>query len=64
VTINHERQILTLSGVIRSRDISPDNVVLSTYIADARITYSGSGVIGERQRPGWASRVLNGVWPF
>ena len=64
VTINNERQILTLSGAIRSRDISPDNVVLSTYIADARITYSGSGVVNERQQPGWMARMLDVVWPF
>ena len=64
VTINNERQILTLSGIVRSRDISPDNVVLSTYIANARITYSGSGVINERQQPGWLARILDGAWPF
>jgi flagellar L-ring protein FlgH len=64
VTVNEERQLITLTGAIRSRDISPDNVILSTYVADARIVYSGSGVINERQQPGWLARVIDGVWPF
>lgn len=64
VTVNHERQIITLYGLIRPRDISADNVILSSYIADARIAYSGSGIINDRQRPGWISNILNNVWPF
>jgi flagellar L-ring protein precursor FlgH len=64
ITVNNERQFITLSGIIRSRDISPDNVVLSTYISDARIAYSGAGIIDDRQRPGWMMRILNTVWPF
>ncbi len=64
VAVNNERQIMTLSGVIRSRDVSPDNVVLSTFVADAQIFYSGSGVINEKQQPGWMARVIDGIWPF
>jgi flagellar L-ring protein precursor FlgH len=64
ITVNNERQFITLSGIIRSRDISPDNVVLSTYISDARIAYSGAGIVDDRQRPGWMMRILNTVWPF
>jgi len=64
VTVNNERQIMTLAGVVRSRDVSPDNVVLSTFIADAHIFYSGSGVINEKQQPGWMARIIEGVWPF
>ena len=64
ITVNNERQFITLSGVIRPRDISPDNEILSTYISDARIAYSGAGVIDDRQRPGWMTRILNTVWPF
>lgn len=64
VTVNHEQQIITLYGMIRPRDISADNVILSSSIADARIAYSGSGIINDRQRPGWISNILNNVWPF
>ncbi|RLA93106.1 MAG: flagellar biosynthesis protein FlgH [Deltaproteobacteria bacterium] len=64
VTVNNDRQFITLSGIVRPRDISPENVVLSTYIADAKITYSGVGVINDRQRPGWTVRILDWIWPF
>ena len=64
VRVNHENQIITLTGIVRPRDISANNVVLSTYIADARITYSGSGVVDDRQKPGWLTRIMDKIWPF
>lgn len=64
VRVNNENQIMTLAGVVRPRDISGDNIVQSTYIADAQISYSGSGIVNDRQRPGWLSRLLDRVWPF
>ena len=64
VTVNNERQIIHLTGVIRPRDITPNNVVLSTHIADARIAYTGKGIVDERQRPGWLARILDFAWPF
>jgi len=64
VEINNEKLIITLTGVIRPRDISPENVVLSTYISNAKISYSGSGIINDRQRPGWLANLMNAVWPF
>ncbi|MEJ2660700.1 MAG: flagellar basal body L-ring protein FlgH [Desulfobacteraceae bacterium] len=64
VRVNHENQIITLTGEVRPRDISPDNIVQSTYIADARISYSGSGVLNDQQRPGWLARILDNIWPF
>ena len=64
VLVNNENQIIQLTGVVRPRDINADNLVLSTYVADARIAYSGSGVVDDRQRPGWLTNVLMTVWPF
>jgi flagellar L-ring protein precursor FlgH len=64
VTVNNEKQMIILSGIIRPRDISPDNVVLSTYISEAKITYTGQGIVNDRQRPGWMARVFDWVWPF
>jgi flagellar L-ring protein precursor FlgH len=64
VTVNSEEQTITLSGIIRPRNISPDNIILSTYISDAKIAYSGSGIIHDRQRPGWMARILDWVWPL
>ncbi len=64
ITINDEKQYLVLSGIIRSWDISSNNVVLSTYISDAKIAYTGKGVVNDRQNPGWLARVIDAVWPF
>ena len=64
VRVNHENQIITLTGEVRPRDISPENIVQSTYIADARISYSGSGTLNDQQRPGWLARILDNIWPF
>ena len=64
IMVNNEKQIMAIYGVVRPRDISEDNVVLSTSVADARIVYSGAGIVDDRQRPGWASNALNTIWPF
>lgn len=64
ILVNHETQMIILSGVIRPRDINDDNVILSTFISDAKIAYSGSGIVNDRQRPGWLANLLNSVWPF
>jgi flagellar L-ring protein FlgH len=64
VRVNADNQLITLTGIIRPADVSADNVIQSTYIADARIAYSGKGVLDERQRPGWFTRVLDSIWPF
>jgi flagellar L-ring protein precursor FlgH len=64
VLVNHETQMIILSGIIRPRDISDDNVILSTFVSDAKIAYSGSGIVNDRQRPGWLANILNSVWPF
>lgn len=64
VRVNNENQIITLTGVVRPRDISAENVIQSTYIADARINYSGTGVINDEQRPGWLMRIIDNIWPF
>jgi len=64
IMVNNEKQIMMIYGVVRPRDISDNNVVLSTFVADARIAYSGAGIVDDRQRPGWVANALNTVWPF
>jgi flagellar L-ring protein precursor FlgH len=64
MTINNERQILVMTGMVRPEDITSENIVLSTKIADARIYYVGDGVIQDKQSPGWLVRVLDNLWMF
>lgn len=64
VRVNNETQFIILSGIVRPKDISQDNSILSSYIADARIDYSGTGVVGDKQQAGWLARGLDIIWPF
>ncbi|HEU0265643.1 MAG TPA: flagellar basal body L-ring protein FlgH, partial [Geobacterales bacterium] len=64
VKVNNEDQEIVLEGTVRPRDVSANNVVNSIHIADARISYTGKGVVSDRQRPGWLMTLLEKVWPF
>jgi len=62
--INDETQYLVITGIARPQDIAPDNTILSTRLADARIEYTGGGVLSEDQKPGWLARILGAISPF
>jgi flagellar L-ring protein FlgH len=62
VDINGERQLIEISGSCRARDIQPDNTIYSTYIADARIAYNGTGPVNASSEPGVITKLVN--WLF
>lgn len=62
VDINGDRQIVVLTGVIRTMDVRPGNVVLSPSIGQMRIRYFGRGLIKDSLSPGWLIRVLNKIF--
>ena len=64
VRVNNETQHIILSGLVRPEDISTDNSVLSSFIADARIEYTGTGALASKQQPGWLANALDVLWPF
>lgn len=64
LNVNAENQYIVLSGIVRPEDITEDNLIASQYIADARIVYTGDGVINDKMRPGWLTRIVDWVWPF
>lgn len=64
VRVNGENQIITVSGLVRARDIGPDNSISSSQLADARINFYGEGVLADKQHPGWLTRIIDNVWPF
>lgn len=64
IRVNNEVQHIVLSGLVRPQDIAADNSILSSLVADARINYTGDGVIADKQQPGWLARGLDVVWPF
>jgi flagellar L-ring protein FlgH len=59
LTVNEEPQKVTLEGRVRPLDISEGNIVLSTRLADAKITYMGQGDIAERNRRPWWRSLLD-----
>lgn len=56
--IDGERTAIVLSGRVRRADIAADNSVVSSRIADARITYDGDGALARSASPGLLNRIL------
>lgn len=61
LTINQEQQKVMLEGRVRPVDISDSNVVLSTRLADAKITYMGDGDISDRNKRSWWRTLLDWI---
>jgi len=64
ISVNNEEQIMVLTGLVRPRDITSNNEVDSSRIANMRIDYYGRGDIGDVQRQGWLGQIVRKVWPF
>jgi flagellar L-ring protein precursor FlgH len=64
VRANDETQYLAISGVIRQEDITSNNTILSTQVADAEIVLEGKGVLAEKQRPGLLNRFADWLFLF
>ncbi|MBF0219652.1 MAG: flagellar basal body L-ring protein FlgH [Gammaproteobacteria bacterium] len=65
LTLNQGDEFVRISGIVRPADISPDNSVDSTKIANAEIIYGGDGAVASANEMGWAARFFNsGWWPF
>ena len=65
IQINQGNEYIRLRGIIRPVDITTNNTILSTQVADARISYSGTGATAEVNQVGWLSRFfMSPLWPF
>lgn len=65
LTLNRGDEYVTVTGVIRREDVRPDNTISSQRVANAQISYTGSGQLADANRMGWMSRIFNSViWPF
>jgi flagellar L-ring protein precursor FlgH len=65
MTLNTGDELVRIAGLVRADDIATDNTVSSTRIADARITYSGTGSFADASQPGWFDRFfLSPLFPF
>ena len=65
MTLNTGEELVRIAGLVRADDIATDNTVSSTRVADARITYSGTGSFAEASQPGWLDRFFaSPLFPF
>jgi len=62
--LNGIKQIVKVSGVVRSYDIDEHNTINSKYIADAKIVYETEGDIREGMRKPWGTKIVESIWPF
>jgi flagellar L-ring protein precursor FlgH len=64
IRLNNENQVLYLTGVVRPEDISRNNVVLSSSVAQMTVRLQGHGTISQHVNPGWLYKILNNIMPF
>jgi flagellar L-ring protein FlgH len=65
VQVNSERQLVTVRGVVRPADLTPDNVIRSDRLAQMEVRVNGKGVVGDAiRRPNILYRILLGILPF
>ena len=64
VTLNRGDEFIQIKGLVRTADISADNRVASTRVADAKIAYTGKGDVARAGRQGWLSRFFQVISPF
>lgn len=65
LTLNQGSEVVRISGIVRPLDVTPQNTIVSTQIANAQITYGGNGIVADSNKAGWLSRFFHSaVWPF
>ena len=65
LTLNNGKEIVRVSGIVRHKDVTPQNTVASNLIADAEITYSGKRLIADSNKAGWLTRLFSSAfWPL
>jgi flagellar L-ring protein precursor FlgH len=64
VKLNKEDETMTLRGIVRRRDIQPDNTVSSLAVGDLKLQLNGKGFTSANANPGWLARFLDKISPF
>ena len=64
VMLNGGHEFIRIVGVVRAADVTQQNTVLSTQIADARVEYSGNGSVYAAAQTPWLTNFFLSLWPF
>lgn len=64
LNLNRGEEYIQMTGIVRAADISTDNRVLSSRVADAKISYAGSGEIARASKQGWLQKFFSTISPF
>lgn len=64
ILLDGQKQIILLAGVIRPYDISPDNTINSSQVANLKILFRKDGSDGDSLEKPWGSKALESIWPF
>ena len=64
LTLNNGDEYIRVSGIVRPRDISSDNIVQSDRIANADINYIGAGDTARSGKKGWYTKMLETITPL
>ncbi len=64
LTLSEGTEVIQVKGIIRPDDIQPDNSVLSRRLANAQITYKGTGELANAQKVPWGTNLFFSLWPF
>lgn len=59
IRVNGETTTIAVRGRIRAADISAENAILSSRIADAEIDYDGKGFVSRSAKPGLINQLFS-----
>jgi len=57
-------EVIRVAGIVRSDDVAPNGTVFSRRLANAQISYTGSGDLASANKVPWGTSVLFKLWPF